>query len=543
MYIIKNALKSISRSKGRNILIGIIVLVISVSACIGLSIRQAAEKAKDDALDGLTITGTISVDRSSMMNNMTQDSSDSNSFDKNSFAENFTSIDSLSIDEMLTYATLDSVQSFYYTLTVSLNGNDNLEAVSTSSSDSSDSSESSEVPADVPQMNNQQTNGAHGGFEKGSMGTQGDFTVVGYSSDDSMTDFINGTSTITDGEMFSEGTADYDCVISDELAAYNSISVGDTITVLNPNNEDETYELNVVGIYNNSQSTVSNSNMMGGFSTSTDPANQIYLSYNALKSITTASSDNATTSTDETTGIETTTALPEQVAGTYVFATADDYNAFSTDVYDAGLSTDYTVSSSDLSSYENSLVPLENLSHMAFYFLIVVLAIGGVVLIVLNIFNVRERKYEVGVLTAIGMKKIKVSLQFIFETLVVTFIAVLLGGIIGAASSVPVTNSLLESQVKSQESSTSQQNQAFGRGERNDMPGSNNTSDKLDKGGFAGSISSTTTNYVAKVSSATNITVLLQLLGIGICLTLVASTASIVFIMRYDPLKILANRD
>ena len=43
MYIIKNALRCIGRSMGRNVLIGIIALVIAVSACIGLSIRQAAE--------------------------------------------------------------------------------------------------------------------------------------------------------------------------------------------------------------------------------------------------------------------------------------------------------------------------------------------------------------------------------------------------------------------------------------------------------------------------------------------------------------------
>ena len=46
MYIIKNALRCISRAKGRNVLIGIIALVIAISACLGLSIRQAAESAK-----------------------------------------------------------------------------------------------------------------------------------------------------------------------------------------------------------------------------------------------------------------------------------------------------------------------------------------------------------------------------------------------------------------------------------------------------------------------------------------------------------------
>lgn len=53
MYIIKNALRCIGRAKGRNVLIGIIALVIAVSACIGLSIRQAAESAKKSALDGV----------------------------------------------------------------------------------------------------------------------------------------------------------------------------------------------------------------------------------------------------------------------------------------------------------------------------------------------------------------------------------------------------------------------------------------------------------------------------------------------------------
>ena len=52
MYIFKNAIRSIARSKGRNVLIGIIVLVIATASCIGLSIRNAASKAKAAALEG-----------------------------------------------------------------------------------------------------------------------------------------------------------------------------------------------------------------------------------------------------------------------------------------------------------------------------------------------------------------------------------------------------------------------------------------------------------------------------------------------------------
>ena len=55
--------------------------------------------------------------------------------------------------------------------------------------------------------------------------------------------------------------------------------------------------------------------------------------------------------------------------------------------------------------YEQSAQPLENLVKFEGYFLIVILLIGAIILIVLNVFATRERKYEIGVLSAIGMKK------------------------------------------------------------------------------------------------------------------------------------------
>lgn len=93
MYILKNALRSISRSKGRNILIGIIVLVIAVSACVGLSIRQAANNVRGQTLDSMSVTAQISFDRSSLMKQMGDSQSDGSEsgeppeFDKSDFAK------------------------------------------------------------------------------------------------------------------------------------------------------------------------------------------------------------------------------------------------------------------------------------------------------------------------------------------------------------------------------------------------------------------------------------------------------------------------
>ncbi|MFR4217420.1 MAG: FtsX-like permease family protein, partial [[Clostridium] innocuum] len=139
-------------------------------------------------------------------------------------------------------------------------------------------------------------------------------------------------------------------------------------------------------------------------------------------------------------------ALRTQTRGTYMFENVEAYDTFEAQARKLGLSDDYTVSSSDVAAYEQSLVPLENLSTYAGYFLAVVLIIGGVILVVLNIYHIRERKYEIGVLAAIGMNKKKIALQFICEIFIVTLISIMLGCGIGAAGSVPLTNTLLQSQ-------------------------------------------------------------------------------------------------
>ena len=551
MYIIKNALRCIGRSKGRNVLISIIALVIAVSACLGLSIRQAAESAKESTLAELSITATISYDRSSMMNDMMGGGAPGGGgFDRDQFKDMMENASSLTLEEYQTYADAESVQDFYYTLTAAFNGNDDLLPVTDETEDEESDSSSGQGGF-----------GGGVGFPGGSFGggkgmfSSSDFSVIGYSSDSSMTAFIDGTASVLEGgTMFEEGTTEKECVISEELAIYNDLAVGDTIILTNPSVETETYEFKIVGLYT---SSANNDFSMSMFGKSQDPANQIYMSAAALQTILDASDEVSTTVTDENTGRESDSAVTGSISATYVFANTDKYYAFEEEVRTLGLDDSYTVSSADLTAFENSLTPLNTLSTMAGWFLIVILIIGAIILVVLNIFNVRERKYEVGVLTAMGMKKWKVAAQFMCEILVVTMIAVIIGAGIGAVSSVPVTNALLEGQVESQNSQQTQTEENFGRpgdfgggfpgGNMGGMPGGDMPADVPDNIGggnkpfenmFGGAV-----DYVTEVNSAMNLTVVFQMLGVGLLLTLVASLASVLFIMRYDPLKILANRD
>ena len=555
MYVVKNALRCIGRAKGRNILIGIIALVIAVSACIGLSIRQAAESAKESALDGMSITATIQYDRASAMGEMSGGRGQGGKggkgdFDRNQFANMMSGASSLTLDEYKKYAEAESVDDFYYTLTAYFNGSESFLAVTDEVEESTESTENIENPSlDMSDM--PQGAGGFGGGRGFGGGASGDFSLIGYSSDSSMTAFVNGNASILEGgSMFEEGTSELVCVISEELALYNGISVGDSIIISNPSVEAETYTLTVSGIYTSSEN---NDFSMSMFGKSQDPANQIYMSANALQAIIDESASKSTTVTDDY-GRETETKVAGTLSATYSFADVESYEKFEEEVRALGLDESYTVSSSDISAFESSLAPLNTLSTMAGWFLLVILIIGSIILVVLNIFNVRERKYEVGVLTAMGMKKWKVAAQFMCEILVVTMLAVIIGAGIGAVSAVPVTNVLLEGQAQSQSNQQSQMEQNFGRpGDfgggmmGGDMPSDIPSDVPSDIGGgrnnrFENMLGGAA-DYITEVDSAMNLTVVFQMIAVGLLLTLIASAASALFIMRYDPLKILANRD
>lgn len=507
MYIIKNAFKNISRSKGRNILIGLIVVIITVSSCIALSINNSSNELVKNQENSNEIKATLSLDRQKIMQDAQANGED--------MREAMANTPALTIDEINKYGISTYVESYYYTLSGTINSS-NIEAYNTNSS-----SNKSEQP---------NTNGNRipdkREFERG------DFSIVGYSSVSAMTDFINGTSKITSGEMFEDTNTENVCVISKELAELNNLSVGGKITLTNPNDENQAYEFTITGIYEDSSTGDLNNQFMP--STSMDPANKLITSYTALNNIISSSQSESESS-----------AISSQLNTTFVLKDAASVDKFSSELTSKGLNKYYTVNT-NLDSIGQSLTPLKNLSSFATIFLAIVLIIGGIVLVIINMINIRERKYEVGVLTAIGMKKGKVALQFILELFIVALISIIIGSSIGAAASVPTANLLLEKQISSQQSEQEKINNNFGRpgGFLNGSMQTNKANDNQRRqnpmGGFFGMKQNV--NYIDKIDAVVNGTVLLKILGIGILLTLFSSAVSVIFILRYEPLKILSNR-
>ena len=63
-------------------------------------------------------------------------------------------------------------------------------------------------------------------------------------------------------------------------------------------------------------------------------------------------------------------------------------------------------------------------------------------MILLSVIAIRERKYEIGVLRAMGLKKQKVALCLWIETIAITFVCFIAGIFAGTALANPVSNAL-----------------------------------------------------------------------------------------------------
>ena len=503
MYIFKNAIVSITRNVGRNVLIGIIILVIACACSVTLAIRNSAGSLIESYENKYDVVATLGMNREKMMGNFNPQDRESS---KENMVNKFNEIPSITSEDVINYGTSEYVKSYYYTESVGVNATD-IETVSASFNIENEVQNN-------PMM--QMPGGDRTGMQQRGTQTSGDFTLTGYSSYESMEDFISGSYTITEGEVSSDFTSN-NCVINSELATLNEIAVGDTITVTNPEDETQTYELKVTGIY--TDNTESEDSRMNMFSNS---ANTIITNTTTIENIVAQSTDMAST-----------------VTPSFVLTSKDVIDAFETELQDKGLS-EYLSVSTNLDQVESATDSISNVKTFATTFLVITLIIGIVILVVINMINIKDRKYEIGVLRTIGMKKSLLTAQFMIELLIVVMIALVIGTIIGACVSVPTSNMLLESEIESSQEEMQNIQGNFGRGQmggKGDMQPSN----KPDN--MPTNINGVTQlEKVDSINAVVDFKVLLQLLGIGVLLTCVSSIASMVSIQRFSPLTILKER-
>ena len=456
MYIFTNALKNITRNKGRNILLGAIILAIIVTTVISLIINTASGAIIEEYKKQFGTRVYINPDTSR--------------------------VSVMSGEQSEQIVPLRDVYA-------ALAGSDNLL--------------SADLSCHVPSVSDTLIGlgeSAGGGAipvspDGGSFARFPTMNVKGYSNLKQLDDFREGLRGLTSGTL---PFNDNECIVSEDFAVLNNIKVGDIIDIEQGMVTGNPLSLKVVGIYFDFTA-----NMFGA---AIDAPAAINVRNDIITNYETAFAFGKTD--------------PRVDTAAYTLKSPELLSAFESEARAAGLSYDYMVTI-DEDAYNRIISPALGMAKISLTFMIVVLVLGGLILILLATLSIRERKYEVGVLRAMGMKKHKVAFGLIFESLVITVVCLIIGLGVGTAVAQPVSDMLLQEQVAAAEANADPASDMY----------------------FAGTQGDLNAQPISELSVQTNLRVVAMISLLSLLLVTVSSITGISYITKYEPIKILTERN
>jgi putative ABC transport system permease protein len=527
MYILQNALKNLMRNKGRNIMIGAIIFAIVLTTVVALIINNTASAVIEDYKDRFSSEISITPNMQRVQEEAMKNTKDGLVAIR---------LPELSSEMYLQFADSEYLQKSILNGTMSADCSD-IRAIDQSDEDDTESGNTG--PGGGPVM-------PSGGNAIMGMkiGGEGNFKLLG----DSWQEFTDGTRDLASGEFPQN---DYECLISKDLQNENNIQIGDTISfsanismAYEPDEYPEieigdtitvngieyttevafmggratreaVYELTVVGIYDdlNDEYLYENMPQTAGL----NRRNEV---------LTTLPSLLADRNTDEG-GI--------MISATYFLKSPEMLADFEAEVRAKGLPATFDVGA-DTDSYNNIVKPVLGLKKISITFMIVVMVLGSIILLLLASISIRERKYEIGVLRAMGMKKAKVALGLWLEILAITCICLVIGLGAGVLAAQPISDTLLKEQVAAAESASPQ----GPGGMVTNGPGGAMT--RMGPGGMmSGSFSDA--KPLSEMKITLNLITVLEIIMISLLLASLAGLIAISRITKYEPIKILMERN
>lgn len=470
MYILKNALKNLGRNKGRNILLGIIILVLILSATVALVINTTTDRIINDYKTRFGSKVTLGVDFDKLMSDTKPDENGNMTFP---------TAPEIKPEQYVSFTESKHLRSYQMNMLTGI-ALDKIKAVG--------------------EEDNSGMIGGIGGQEGRIAPTA---KLMGYSDASNLPDFANGHRKIVDGALYKNKN---ECLISQDFATLNKLKVGDTFDIKDTATQ-KTITLKVAGIY--ADSTTADEDLPVGI-ISTEGSygnrrNEILVNIETMR---------------ENFDISGLT-----VSAEFELKSPDLVEAFEKELREKGLPAAYLVET-DEESYNKIVAPVIGLSKISMTFLWVILGVGTIILLFITIMAIRERKYEIGVLRAMGMKKSKAALMLVAETFMITAICLGIGLGVGNAVSQPIADSLIAGQVEAAE--TKDENGiSYDDGVINvDMSGADSDVKPLSE------IDVSLTQEAA-----------IQIILIALLLALITSAAGVVFITKYEPMKILSERN
>ncbi|EDJ9670629.1 ABC transporter permease [Listeria monocytogenes] len=500
MNFFKRAWLSMKARKGRSVLQLIIFTVVCVLILSGFTIQSAADKASELAREQLGGTVTLTVDREKQMQTMREEASSSDSSSTESKPQFQSS--PIDVNDANDLAKLNHVASYnYYSSTQALaSGFDPIE----SSGDTSSSNDESSTTAETQ---------GPGGGQGGPQMVDADLSISGLLDSATSTDFEAGTSELTSGVAITSADKDKNvAMVEENLAEENDWKVGDSFTVTSSDGNTK-ITLKIVGIY---KTTDSGSDMAQNFSF-LNPYNKVYVPYTVANTIKGSDYKNTVDS------------------AVYTMDDAANISAFEKEAKKVD-SIDWDTFKLDANDtlYQQMIGPINSVASFSKNVVYIVSIAGALILGLLVMMQVRDRKYEMGVLLAIGEKRGKLIAQFFVEILIVALVSFGLA----AASSHYVAqlagNQLLAQQNSStNETTTSTENRGPGGGGQGGP------------GGFGESVSNLTKNteQIKELDIQVTLEDMLKMGGIGIGIAFISVLLPAALVLRMNPKTILTKQE
>lgn len=368
----KNAVLSIRKNVGRNILLlGVAFLIINL-VMAGLEIRTATKKSMDATRQSLGSDVTLAYNMKALMSNRS----------KGEALDQFNI--SIKVSDANELSKLKYVKSVNYLQSVSVD-TDDIEPVNLSSTTTT---------SQFKQLENNQDNKKLGPMDNNN------FTVSGQSTMKTLSAFVNKQYVLKSGRLLSESDAHTNnVVISSELASDNNLKVGSTFSVYtsDSSNNKIMITVNVVGIYR-----VKTVNQIGGMSNRQSPYNTIYSSLETAQKLngSTTTISSAIYTLDDPSHISAFKKIAKK--------TSVDWNTYTLDANDQ--------------VYQMSIGSLKNMNKFASLFIMIVIVGGGIVMALVLMLALRSRYHEYGILLSLGESKLRIVGQQLIEVgLVVAF--------------------------------------------------------------------------------------------------------------------------
>ncbi|EOT5764058.1 ABC transporter permease [Listeria monocytogenes] len=501
MNFFKRAWLSMKARKGRSVLQLIIFTVVCVLILSGFTIQSAADKASELAREQLGGTVTLTVDREKQMQTMREEASSSDSSSTESKPQFQSS--PIDVSDANDLAKLNHVASYnYYSSTQALaSGFDPIE----SSGDTSSSNDESSTTAETQ---------GPGGGQGGPQMVDADLSISGLLDSATSTDFEAGTSELTSGVAITSADKDKNvAMVEENLAEENDWKVGDSFTVTSSDGNTK-ITLKIVGIY---KTTDSGSDMAQNFSF-LNPYNKVYVPYTIANTIKGSDYKNTVDS------------------AVYTMDDAANISAFEKEAKKVD-SIDWDTFKLDANDtlYQQMIGPINSVASFSKNVVYIVSIAGALILGLLVMMQVRDRKYEMGVLLAIGEKRGKLIAQFFVEILIV---ALVFFGLAAASSHYVAQlagNQLLAQQNSStNETTTSTENRGPGGGGGQGGPG-----------GFGQSVSNLTKNteQIKELDIQVTLEDMLKMGGIGIGIAFISVLLPATLVLRMNPKTILTKQE